>query len=213
MTSTRRPRGQTREKVWAWVRQRVLSGHSPTVREVQAALGFRAVQTAQQHLSALVAEGRLLKSAGRARGYSLKEQNVGGAAVFIPLLGRVQAGELTTAQESFEGYVPIAGLSRGQAVKPDGLFALKVKGPSMKNLGILDKDVVIVRKQSTARSGEIVVAMVGEEATVKTLELKPGRIELRPANPAFSPIVVKPPDEPLILGKVIEVRRYLEPVA
>ncbi|UCG53847.1 MAG: repressor LexA [Candidatus Latescibacterota bacterium] len=99
-----------------------------------------------------------------------------------------------------------------QAVQPSGsgqLFALRVHGESMTGAGILPGDIVIVRSQPTAQSGDVVVALIGDEATVKRLRLRRGRIELHPENPAFEPIIPGP-NECTILGKVIETRRFLE---
>ncbi|GAB4264670.1 MAG: transcriptional repressor LexA [Deferrisomatales bacterium] len=197
----RTPRGETREKVFEFVREALLAGRPPTVREVQEALGFRAVQTARQHLEKLVAEGRLIAERGRARGYRLPDRPRPVTAV--PLLGQVPAGPLDTAVEDLEGYLPVDAGGGGAE-----LFALRVRGESMVGAGILPGDVVIVRRQPTAASGEIVVARVGEEATVKRLRLRRGRVELHPENPAFEPLVLDP-EEGEILGKVIELRRRL----
>ncbi len=197
----RTPLGETRQKVFEFVRERLLAGRPPTVREVQAALGFRAVQTARQHLERLVAEGRLEAERGKARGYRLPGEER--PPFLVPLLGRVPAGPMDAAVEDLEGYLPVDG--RGS---PEDLFALRVKGRSMIGAGILPGDVVIVRRQPTARSGEIVVARIGDEATVKRLRLRRGRVELHPENPAFEPIV--PEEESFeILGKVTELRRKL----
>lgn len=197
----RTPLGETRQKVFEFVRERLLAGRPPTVREVQAALGFRAVQTARQHLERLVAEGRLEAERGKARGYRLPGEER--PPFLVPLLGRVPAGPMDAAVENLEGYLPVDG--RGS---PEDLFALRVKGRSMIGAGILPGDVVIVRRQPTARSGEIVVARIGDEATVKRLRLRRGRVELHPENPAFEPIV--PEEESFeILGKVTELRRKL----
>jgi repressor LexA len=89
------------------------------------------------------------------------------------------------------------------------LFSLRVRGDSMKDAGILDGDVVVVRRQPNANAGDIVVAMVGDEATVKRFRLKRGRVELHPENDAYQPIVPEPGDVK-VLGKVVEVRRTLE---
>lgn len=194
--------GATRDKVFAFVRERLLGGASPSTREVQAAFGFKAVQTARQHLEALVAEGRLQKAPGQARGYRLPELPM--PTSLVPVLGRVQAGALTTAIEYPDGYIPI------EANRADGLFALTVQGESMRDAGILPGDTVIVRRQSLARHGEIVVAMVGDEATVKRYRLNNGRVELHPENPAFEVIVPDPQGDTFeILGKVVEIRRKL----
>ena len=198
--------GETRGRVLAFVRDRLAAGSPPTVREVQEAFGFRSVQSAREHLEALVAEGRLAKEPHKARAYRLP----GGAAapvVSIPLLGRVAAGGLTTAIEDAEGMLAV------QSRTPrERLFALRVKGDSMRDAGILAGDVVIVRQQSTAERGDIVVALSGDEATVKTFRIVKGRVELHPANPAYEPIVPDASDGERfsILGKVIEVRRSYE---
>ncbi len=200
----RTPPGETRESVRRFVAERLMRGEPPSVREVQRALGFRAVQTARAHLEALVREGRLSKRAGQARGYALPEGARG--ARLVPLLGRVPAGALRTAVEEHEGYVAVSGRGR------DDLFALRVRGESMLGAGILDGDIVIVRRQPAAESGDVVVALVGDEATVKRLRLRSGRIELHPENPAYAPIVAVP-GAVRVLGKVVEVRRHLEPPA
>lgn len=202
----RTPPGQTRERVFRFVRERLLAGVPPTVREVQERFGFRSVQTAREHLEQLVAEGRLDKRQGKARGYRLPVgPGQAPPTVLVPLVGHVQAGALSEAIELPEGYVP------AQARRDAGdLFALRVRGESMRDAGILHDDVVIVRRQPTARSGEIVVALVGDEATVKRLHRRGSRLELHPANEAFEPIVLSGADEVTLLGKVVEVRRTLE---
>jgi repressor LexA len=198
----RTPAGQTRERVFRWVREQLLAGSPPTVREVQRAFGFRSVQTAREHLEVLVREGRLAKRKGRARGYRLPVTD-GPPTVLVPLLGRVPAGSLDIAVEDLEGYVPYA--SRDAAGE---LFALRVRGESMRGAGILPGDVVVVRRQRTAPSGTIVVALVGDEATVKRLRMRGGRVELHPDNPDFEPLVPDP-RELKLLGRVVEVRRRL----
>ena len=197
------PPGQTRRQVHAFVRDRIAAGAPPTVREVQEHFGFRAVQTARQHLETLVAEGRLAKEPGLARGYRLPSDLVAPMRL-VPRLGRVQAGALSEAIEDPDGWIPVDG-----ALGEHELFALTVKGESMLGAGILPNDTVVVRRQAIARDGEIVVALVRDEATVKRLRLHRGRIELHPENPAFSPIVLGGRDEVRILGKVVEVRRRL----
>jgi len=207
----RRPSGQTRREIFAFVRDHIAAGAPPTVREVQQAFGFRAVQSARQHLEALVAEGRLAKEAGTARGYRLPAGGSGagtgpvGAVRYIPRLGRVQAGALQEAIEDPDGWLPAGGGDQ----PGDELFALTVRGESMLGAGILPGDTVIVRRQVTARDGEIVVASVEGEATVKRLRLSAGRITLQPENPDFAPIVIAPSAEIRILGRVVEVRRRL----
>ncbi len=201
----RTPAGETREKVFAFVRDRLLAGQPPTVREVQEALGFRAVRTAQQHLERLVEDGRLIAGGHRARGYRLPGSVPGARTVLAPVLGRVPAGALDEAIEDPDGYLPVdaRGATAGE------LFALRVRGESMTGAGILPGDLVIVRRQPTAANGDVVVARVGDEATVKTFRARGRRVELRPENPAFEPIV-RDAGEVVVLGKVIEVRRILD---
>lgn len=196
------PRGETRRKVFHFMRDRLLEGAPPTVREVQGAFGFRSPMTAREHLEGLVSEGLLTKTEGRARGYRLPGR-AEGAPRLVPLLGRVPAGPLDAAVEELEGYVPV------EARRVSGeLFGLRVRGDSMTGAGILPGDVVIVRRQERAESGAIVVALVGDEATVKRLRLRRGRVELHAENPSYAPIVPDPGDVRL-LGQVVEVRRVL----
>ena len=204
----RTPAGQTRERVFRYVVERLQAGRPPTIREVQKRFGFRAVQTAHEHLERLVQDGRLSKDEGIARGYRLpgrgRTRRDAPRPTLVPLLGRVAAGAPSFAVEDLEGYLPVA------QPEADDLFGLSVRGESMRDAGILPGDVVVVRKQTTARSGEIVVALWDDEATVKVLRKKGRRIELHPRNDDFAPIV-PPAGSPVhLLGKVIEVRRYLE---
>jgi repressor LexA len=204
----RTPAGETREKVYRFMRERLLAGEPPTLREIQDEFGFRAVETAREHLQELVGAGRLVQEPGRARGYRLPGHDRHAAAGFqlIPMLGRVQAGVLTTAVEELEGWVPVQ--SR-RARADDSLFALRVRGESMLGAGILPGDIVIVSKDAPVANGDIVVALVDDEATVKRLRRAAGRVELHPENPAFD-VIVRRAQDVLLLGKVIEVRRQLD---
>ncbi|RMG49244.1 MAG: repressor LexA [Acidobacteria bacterium] len=203
------PPGETREKIYRFVRERLEAGAPPTIREVQRAFGFRSVESARSQLEALVREGRLVKQPGRARGYRLPPGRAPRPARLVPLVGRVPAGALAAAIEDPEGYLPVAAPSSGGRE----LFALRVRGDSMVGAGILPGDILIVRRQPSADPGDIVVAAVegiaDEEATVKRLRLRRGRWVLCPENPAYEPIV-PPPGALRILGRVVEVRRYLE---
>jgi repressor LexA len=191
--------------VYQLVRERLLAGSPPTVREIQEAFGFRSVQTAREHLEALVASGRLAKMKGKARGYRLPAGLAKGRPMrLVPLLGRVPAGPLDLAVEDLEGYLSVQPRSA-----TGELFGLRVRGDSMTGAGILAGDIVVVRRQPAARSGEIVVALVDDEATVKRLYMRRDRIELHPENPAY-PVLTPPPETVTLLGKVIEVRRTLE---
>ncbi len=198
--------GETRKKVYEFVRERILNGTPPTTREVQQVFGFRAVQSARQHLEALVSEGKLIKNPGKARAHQLPESTKLLSCHLIPMLGRVRAGELTEAMQDPVEYIPAQTRFDNRE-----LFALTVEGDSMLRASILPGDTVIVRKQSSANSGDIVVALVGEKATVKRYQEKDGRIELHTENDAFEPIIPQEDGEPFsLLGKVIEVRRRIE---
>jgi repressor LexA len=198
------PAGQTREKVFRFVRDRLAGGQPPTFREVMETFGFRSLQTVREHIDALVEEGRLEKDPGLARGLKLPRQRGEAPTVLVPLLGRVPAGSLDAAIEDPEGHLPV------QTRRTAGeLFSLRVKGDSMKDAGILDGDFIVVRRQPKVEDGTIVVALVGDEATIKRLRLKRGRVELHPENDAYEPIVPEP-GTVRVIGKVVEVRRKLE---
>ena len=213
----RTPTGQTRTRVLAFVQERLLAGTPPTVREVQQAMGFRSVGTARQHLDALVDTGQLTRADdSQHRGLRLPGRSTGGPGGrptggrgssrprLVPLLGRVQAGPLTTAVQDIEDHVVVTTRH-----PPTELFALRVRGDSMAP-EILADDVVIVRRQPKAEHGQIVVAMVDDEATIKRLHRRGTgadlRIELHATNPRYAPIVPDPVAL-VILGLVVELRR------
>lgn len=195
----------SKERVFAYVRRCLLDGLPPSLREAQAALGFRSVRSVQKHLDRLVAEGRLGHRPGLARGLRLPGPIKGGAAVRVPVLGQVQAGGWNLAVEDLEAEEHLAVQTR---YAPERLFALRVQGESMTGAHILPGDRVVALRGEDAESGQIVVAAVGDEATVKFLRRKGRRVELHPANPAF-PVLRPAPEELSILGRVIEVRREL----
>jgi repressor LexA len=193
---------QLRRRILAYVERRILAGDPPTVREVQEAFGFSAVESARQHLKALVEAGKLTQFSGRSRGYALARRSRSSRPV--PILGRVQAGDLTTAIEDPDGFLELP------LRRPDEEhFLLRVAGESMSGAGINPGDLLLVRRASVARHGAIVVALVDDEATVKRIDITPNKIKLTPENPNFAPIDVSDGDLHL-LGVVIEVHRYLE---
>ena len=202
------PPGHTRNRIFRFVHSRLLQGDSPSLREVRDHFGFRAVETVRAHLSALVEEGRLVKESGRSRGYRLPLQALapGGSPIrvqSVPILGEVAAGGFEEAIENPDGDLPVEiPDSRGLS----DYFALRVRGESMTGAGILPGDTVIVERRAAPVSGQIVVALFEDEATVKRLHLGADGMELRPENPDFETLR-PPPGSCRILGKVVEVRR------
>jgi len=207
------------EKILQFIRE-YLEEHQtpPTFREIQDHCGFSAIGTVQYHLKNLADGGFIEIKPRLSRGITLTQRAIG-----IPIIGRVPAGPSQLAFEQVEGYLssihgeehPVPQASKTQPPPPPsvnpmaskGLFALRIKGDSMINAGILDGDLVIVQPQNSAKNGDIVVARLNkEEATVKRLVRKPGIIHLAPENPKYQPIPVD--EETEIIGKVIRVVRH-----
>lgn len=193
----------TREKIFEFVRGRILAGEPPTVREVQEHFGFKSVASAREQLDTLIDEGRLARLGNVSRGFRLSAGQGPHLIRQIPVVGRVQAGALTLAVEDIEECIPLDAPGT-----EDGVFALRVRGDSMHDAGILEGDYVIVCPAKDARNGEIVVALVRDEATVKRLFKCGAVIELRPENSDYPPILV-PARQVELVGRMIEVRRYL----
>ncbi len=185
-------------EVFNYIKGRLNSGVSPSVREIMKAMGFKSTSTAHRYIEALVNEGLLEKTGNVMR--SLRLPNSESASV--PILGTVTAGQPITAIEDIIGYVGFEAPS----CDPQDLFALKIKGKSMINAGILNGDIVIVERRCYAENGDIVVALVGgSDATVKTFYKEKGHFRLQPENDSMDPIIV---DEIEILGRVIGLKRY-----
>ena len=171
---------------------------APTVREICRDLSIKSTSTVQRYIEELVEAGHLRKNDGQRRTLRLAAEQ----GISVPVVGVVTAGVPITAIEQVEGYVPFSGY-RGD---PSELFALRVRGESMINAGILDGDLVVVRRIPVAKNGEIVVAMIDDEATVKRFYKENGRFRLQPENDRMDPIYT---DEVTVLGKVIAlVRSY-----
>jgi repressor LexA len=181
------------------------SGSPPTVREICQAFGYRSTGTARDHLDALETKGYLKKLPGKSRG--LIPQNWASIlrAEFLPMpiLGRVIAGGPLLAEENIEGTLDLSEEFAGQKT-----FALKVHGDSMIEAGICEDDLVVVRGQDHAEVGDIVVALVDGESTVKRLHSRDKKLWLQPANPVYEPILVT--GDTSIIGKVIGVIRSYE---
>ncbi|MBQ5841493.1 MAG: transcriptional repressor LexA [Clostridia bacterium] len=193
-----KPLNEKQQRVLAFVKERLGDGIPPTVREICDACGIKSTSTVHAYLKRLEEEGYIDRMDGLNRAIRLPGESV----TRVPLLGKVTAGLPILAVEEVEDYVPFSGGSQYGAGE---LFALRVTGTSMINAGILDRDVVIVRRTNTAQNGDVVVALIGDEATVKRIYIESDHIRLQPENPEYEPIIVK---EVAVLGKVISLVRY-----
>lgn len=179
-------------------------GYPPSVREIGEAVGLKSPSTVHFHLKGLRDAGLISQPEGKTRAITILDRAAPAPAAppnKIPLVGNVAAGAPILAEQQIEDYITF---------DPDGpsdeYFALRVRGQSMINAGILPDDYVVVHKQEYARNGEIVVALFEDEATVKTLSRKDGQIWLLPANPDYDPI---DGTDAAVIGKVTAViRRY-----
>jgi len=193
--------------------------YTPTVREIADRFGIKSTNAVRNHLEALERKGHITRRANSSRGIELAAQyfetedfTAGGHAPGeaggggIPIVGRVAAGCPITAVENLDGYLSFDSLF-GQ---DDRLYALRVRGDSMIDAGIWDGDYVIVRQQDNLDDGEIGVAIVDEEATVKRIRRRGKIIELLPANDLYAPIEVDPNNTPFRMGgKVIGIHRVM----
>lgn len=170
------------------------TGFPPTRAEIAGALGFRSPNAAEDHLKALARKGAIELTAGASRGIRLKDAissipespPAAFARMLLPLIGRVAAGSPILATEHIEREVGVDPDLFSQT--PD--YLLKVRGMSMRDVGILEGDLLAVKKTSEARNGQIIIARLDDDVTVKRLQRQNGRIELLPENPDFSPIIV-----------------------
>lgn len=171
-------------------------GYAPSVRDIMNALGFRSTSTVHAYISRLNDLGMISKDDGKSRALHIDGGKT--SDLRVPLLGKVTAGKPILAEEDFEGYVAFDAGSVG--CRREDMFALRIKGESMIGAGILDGDIVIVERRNYAENGEIVVAMIEDEATVKTFFRENGRFRLQPENPDMKPLIA---DEVAVLGKVV----------
>jgi repressor LexA len=181
-----------------FIRQSLLdSGAPPTRDEIARAFGFRSLNAAEQHLQALQKKGLIELVAGTSRGIRLKETVMSlkeAAADFgLPLIGKVAAGSPILAQQNVLKHPAIDPLM----FRPRADYLLEVRGMSMRDAGILDGDWLAVHKQATAQTGQVVIARLGDEVTVKRLKLRGNRAELIAENPDYKPIVVDLKRDPL----------------
>lgn len=187
------------------------NGYPPTIREIGAHFDIRSPRGVQDHLIALEKKGYIRRAKERSRGIELLSlgalrppgrENV----LSLPLIGQVAAGQPVLSEENIEEWIEVDASFAAR----EGNFLLKVMGESMIEAHILDGDTIVVSPQETARNGEIVVALVDDEATVKTFYREPGGIRLQPENSGMEPIwVPEGSGEVRIIGKVVAVMRVL----
>ncbi len=182
------------------------NGYPPTVRDIGKAVGLASSSTVHAHLANLEKLGLLRRDPTKPRAMELLGR--AGAVIRdavkpgLPLLGQVAAGSPILAEENVEEYIETPSVCGGDS----GEYLLRVRGQSMKNAGILDGDLVVVRRQETARDGEIIVALVEEEATVKRFFREGDHIRLQPENEEMSPILVR---DVSVLGRVVGLMRSM----
>ncbi|MBR2987626.1 MAG: transcriptional repressor LexA [Clostridia bacterium] len=183
------------------------SGYSPSVRDIQEALGIKSTSTVHAYIDKLVQKGYIRKSPGKSRTIrtSEVESKTTGESVKIPLVGQVAAGTPILAVENIERHIDFQ--FTGKSYNVNDLFALKVRGNSMINAGINTGDIIIVKKQGYAENGQMVVALLEDEATVKTFYREKDHIRLQPENDTMQPILTK---EVMILGRVIAAIKYFD---
>ena len=177
-------------------------GYPPTVRDIGKAIGLTSSSTVHAHLANLEKLGVLKRDPTKPRAIEVLVDRAKSAVTpnGLPLVGQVAAGQPILADQNIEEYVPVPQIAGGD----EGEFVLRVKGDSMKNAGIFDEDYVVVRPQKTATNGEIVVAMMEGEATVKRFFKEKERVRLQPENDELEPIYARDVE---IVGRVVGVCR------
>jgi repressor LexA len=191
------------EQVLEFIRESVRNdGYPPTVREICGALGLSSPSTVHAHLANLERLGYIKRDPSKPRALDLAGEHR--VVRPLPLVGRVAAGAPILAEENIEEFVDVPSFLR----RDDGDFVLRVRGDSMVEAGIFDADYVVVHPDEQAVNGEIVVALVGDEATAKRLYRESGKVRLQPENSLYEPIVVDA-GEVRIVGKVVGVLRKL----
>jgi len=189
------------------------SGFPPTISEIQGQFSFKSPNAVQEHLKALVRKGQIRRNPNQWRGLELmvSDKNRDEAAQYstvpVPLIGRVTAGQPVLAEENFEGTISVDRSLVGRTTR---LFALHVRGDSMIKAGIFDGDIAIAQQQSVADHGDIVIALLGDEATVKRFYRKNKVIILQPENDTMRPIRISEGSDFKILGKVMATLHRIE---
>jgi repressor LexA len=203
---------ERQNEIYQFIKEYIdFNSYPPTYREIGTQFGIASTFGVKRHIDALIKKGFLNMSENTSRTISITEslsspkQNNNANTIEIPIIGRVAAGQPILAEENIEGTFNIQeSLIHGKA----DCFALKVKGDSMINAGIFEGDVVIINPQKDANNGEIIVAMLENEATLKRFERKNGNISLIPENDKYSPIAINKSDNFSIIGKALGVFRW-----
>ena len=192
------------EEVLEFIKKQIsTTGFPPSVREICAAVGFKSTSSAHQYIWRLADKGYIDKMNLKTRAMKLTTSE---PTIAVPIVGKVAAGEPILATQNIEDYFAIGESFFSKNALQNDNFILKVQGESMIQAGINDGDYIIVSKQSTARNGQIVVAMIDGNATVKTFYREKDYIRLQPENDTMEPIIVKSAD---IVGKVVGLfRKY-----
>ena len=194
------------QEILEYIKDEILhKGYPPAVREICQAVNLKSTSSVHSHLETLEKNGYIRRDPTKPRAIEIMDDTFNlnrRETVNVPILGNVAAGEPLFAEENIEDYFPIPA----EMVPNSEVFMLHVRGESMINVGILDGDNVLVQQQSTAKDGEMVVALVEDSATVKTFYKEDGYIRLQPENDTMEPIIV--PDCQ-ILGKVFGIFRFL----
>ena len=189
---------ESRTKILSFIKDEIQNkGYPPSVREICQAVGFKSTSSVHAHLRDLEREGLLRRDATKPRAMELTDNPRGRV---VPLVGRVTAGIPILAQENVEDEIVLPH----DMVRGEDVFALRVEGVSMIEAGILDGDIVVVRKQADAVNGDIVVAMIEDEATVKRIFYEEHRVRLQPENRTMDPIYA---EEVTVLGRVVALFR------
>ena len=195
------------QEILDYMKNEILNrGFPPSVREICEAVNLKSTSSVHSHLEALEKNGYIRRDATKPRAIEIIDDNFNLArreVVNVPLVGTVAAGQPILAVENIETYFPVPA----EFMPNEQSFMLRVKGDSMVNAGIFDGDQVLVKQQTSAENGDIVVALVEDSATVKTFYKEEGIIRLQPENDETEPIMVR---DVMILGKVIGVIRFFK---
>ncbi len=180
------------------------NGYSPSVRDIQDALGIKSTATVHSYIERLESKGYIKREQGKSRTLRTDGGESDSTTVKVPIVGQVAAGLPILAAENLDGYIEFCA---PKGTLPSEIFALRIKGRSMIEAGIMDGDTVIVSRTSYVDNGDIAVVLIDDEATVKTFYRENGHFRLQPENSGMKPIITK---EAVILGKVIASLRYYE---